>query len=513
MALSLKVLLTLFAVVGVAMVTTVYALLIRRGRFMSTTAMYPIKAIEANTGNLLSSAWPSSSNISQQGDFSSTHTKEAMATGLGDRERSFQDAITLFYLGKMKFDKTPARVAKGIRQCSALPLGNGVKSRLWLTSGSPTMKCTVQLLIWEWVSLWLMLLMLVTILIYNGFFTNELNLDSYPRLVITVIYALAFFMHAYNIWRIGLAFFTKVAAGSAWSLIERANFAIAETDKLQTRNPGQSFEFRSIDKASEEHIPKTFAAHFKHETSPTRTDSQETAVNSPTSKTPPLTDEYLKDLAAAHKALLATQVTERDIARTAANDALARVISNAMIMMGITLSCGFCSWTTPQVTANTPNNFSSAQIGSLALLASLSTGAATMFSSVLNLSIMESCFHTILSLRELRINGQAVEHYKKREFQYERVAFLDGRIPLSPVRFWDVLTVNQWGNFLAVLFMGPAFGLLPGKGDYERRSETAGFDLRVRVRRDFVLLTTRETGGHETENGKNVEVINVCWTG
>jgi hypothetical protein len=508
LAISLKVVVTLLAVLSVIMVTMVYALLIRRGGFMSTTAIFPTKSIKTNIGSLLSTAWPDSTDLGDQTalEFSSSELK---VNEPGDRENSFQNAITLFYLGRMKSDKTQFRVAKGVLQSTALPIGNSKESRLWLTSGSPTTKCTIQLLIWEWISVWLMLLMLATVLAYNGFFTNERNLDSYPRLIIILIYMLAFCIHAFHTWRVSLRFLTKVSAGCSWSLIERGNFAVAETTQLNSHIAGEPFQFRSIDKASEEHTPRNLIARFKHEI-PDEMHSEGIAIATSGSRTSENTDENANDLAAAHKTLLATQITERDIARTSANEALSRVISNAMIIMAITLSCSFCSWTTHQATANTPNNFSSAQIGSLALLGAVSTGSALLFSSALHLSTMEASFHTILCLRELRINGKAIDHHMKRKSQYKSVAFLDGDIPLSPVRFCDLVSLRKRRYYLSMLLAGPALGLLPDKNDFERRSETAGFDFKIKVRKHFVLLTTRETTEHMIENKETVEAIKIC---
>lgn len=314
MALSLKILVTLFAVLSVIMVSMVYALLIRRGGFMSTTAIFPTKAIKSNIGSLLSAAWPDSTDLRDQtaSDFSSSELK---VNEPDDRENSFQNAITLFYLGRMKSDKTQLRVAKGVLQSAALPIGNSKESRLWLTSGSPTTKCTIQLLIWEWISVCLMLLMLATVLAYNGFFTNERNLDSYPRLIIILIYMLAFCIHAFHTWRVSLRFFTKVSAGCSWSLIERGNFAVTETTQLNSHIAGEPFQFCSIDKASEEHTPRKLIARFKHEI-PDELDSEGTGEATSGSRAFKNMDESAEDLAAAHKTLLATQITERDIAST-----------------------------------------------------------------------------------------------------------------------------------------------------------------------------------------------------
>jgi len=108
----------------------------------------------------------------------------------------------------MPTDTHTSRIAKGVRQCVATPEGHTERHRLWLTSGSPLTKNIVQLLIWEWVSLWLMLLMLISVLLFNGFFTNELGIDSYPRLAVTLIYTVSTLIHFLYVWNACSRFFT-----------------------------------------------------------------------------------------------------------------------------------------------------------------------------------------------------------------------------------------------------------------------------------------------------------------
>ena len=526
MTFGIKMAETVLAIVSVAIVTLVYSFLIQRGSLMSTTAMYPRRSIEDNIGKLLSSAWPDSSHDIGGSDtkvreepnekptsFAVT-TKTVTAT-IATTRNSTPDSIKLFYLGRMiadsRSDRPTDRVAKGVIQSAAKPPGPRHLSPLWLTSGSPLTKDVVQLLVWEWTSVWLMLLMLSATLMYNGFLTNELSIDSYPRLTVMLIYATSYVAHALYVWNVCSSFFTNVAAGAAWSLLERAMFAVGETKKLQYHRPGHSFEFRSIDKANEHNVPKTFKAKFKHETYVADTEDDAVAQLGP-EYADQEDEEDPRDMRSALATLSAAQLSERTAATDSVRKALERVISNAMVMMGVTLSTGFSSWTTQQNTENTPNNFNSSLIGSLALLASLSLGAATMFTSALHLSIMDSSYRTILSLKETKINGHAMDHYKKRRAREVPLSFTGGTVPPSKVRFVDIFTANRWRNFFGVIFLGPAFALLPSKSDHERTSADVNFDLMTKVRDKEVLLTTRATEQHlKGKNGTNAEAINVCY--
>jgi hypothetical protein len=514
MPFSFKMVETFLAILSVTLVTLVYSFLIQRGSLMSTTAMYPKRSIEANIGKLLSLGWPDSS--SDATDISTSlqaDTREKSGSGAKSTQRSNPDSIRLLYLGKMLTDSHTDRVAKGVLQCAATPVGSKHRSPLWLTSGSPLTKNIVQLLIWEWASLWLLIFMITATLMYNGFFINQLNLDSYPRLTVMLIYSSAFLVHVFYVWSVCSSFFTSVASGAAWSLLERARFAVGESKKLRRRAIGKHFEFRSIDKASSEYVPTTFSALFKHETqlAGLEEDVRPASIHEGNDDDD---EEDPKDVRAALSTLDAAQKSERRVATDSVAKALDRVISNAMVMMGVTLSTGFSAWTSQQTTDNSPNNFNSTLIGSLALLASLSLGAATMFTSAMHLSIMNSSYRTIVSLKETKINGHAVEHYKKRRLREVPLSFSSGTVPESKVSFADIFATNRWRSFIGVMFFGPAFALLPEARHHHRTSEDIEFDLTVKVRGRDVMLTTGGTNQHARgRDGANVEVINVCYTG
>ena len=532
LAFSIKMAETALAIFSVTLVIITYSVLIQRGSFMSTTAMYPQHSIERNLGSLLSLAWPKRSNEVPVRESNLRRDSKASSRSAGPFEWASAKlpSIQLFYLGRMDTDNNSGLVAKGWLDCAAKPTrkdSTSYRPRIWMTGGSHLTKNVVQLLVWEWVSLWLIIIMLFTTLLYNGFLTNELSMDSYPRLVVTLIYAIAYFFHFWYVWTICMRFFTNVAAGAAWSLLERAKFAICDSKRLQHHRKGSAFNFRGIDKASSEYVPLSFDAVFKHEVGLPRSLIDDTP--SPPSP-PPSTKENAsasdpevddpKEVSSALATLDKAQKTERETATESALTALDRVIANAMVMMGVTLASGFSSWTARQLTDTTPNNFAAAQIGSLALLASLSLGASTMFASAMHLTILCSSYETILSLKETKINGQAVDHYKKRQSFDAVLSFTRGTIPISHVSFCEILSTNNLRNSLGMSFLGPAFALMPSRADHDRTSKETAFDISVRVGSGVggdvdssrILFTTRGTDKHgRGKNGKNLEAINVCY--
>lgn len=516
MALSLRMVETALAVLSIVLVTITYSVLILRGSLMSTTAIYPRRSIRRNIGNLLTLAWPTRSNEEPRTAASPQRDpKSSPSTAKISSASSKPPAIRLFYLGQMDSDE--GIVARGLRDCAAKPDPTDSKhdhSRLWITSGSALTKNVVELLVWEWVSMWLILVMLFSTLLYNGFLTGQLSPDSYPRLTVVLLYVLAYLAHFYYVWTICGSFFTSVAAGAAWSLLQRAKFAIFDRKKLPRHIEGSPFKFRGIDKANSEYVPLTFDARFKHEVelaqspppSPSDADAKE--------------DDDPKELHAALATLSAVQGVQRQTAIDSSTTALDRVITNAMVMMGVTLSSSFSSWTMGQVSDNTPNNFTTTQIGSLALLASLSIGAATMFTSAMHLSILDSSFRVILSLKEMKINGQAIDHYKRRPLSDTHLSFSKGTVPVSSVGFFEILSTNRPHNFFGVLFFGPAFSLMPKRADDERTSDETKFDLAIQVGAapgidrgsSTVVFTTRRTNRHgKGVEGRNLDPINVCY--
>lgn len=526
LAFSIKMAETALAISSVTLVIITYSILIQRGSFMSTTSIYPQHSIERNLGSLLSLAWPRRSNEAPGRESNlRRHFKDSpRSTAPSNSASTKLPSIQLYYLGKMNTDNHSGIVAKGRLDCAAKPNrenSTSYRPRLWLTSGSHLTKNVVQLLVWEWVSLWLIIIMVFATLLYNGFLTNELSADSYPRLVVILIYALAYFFHFWYVWTICMRFFTNVAAGAAWSLLERAKFAICDSKKLQRHEKGSAFKFRGIDKANSEYVPLTFDAVFKHEVDLRGHLIDHTPSSSPVDNASANDSEAddPKEVRAALATLEKTQKAERETATESTRTALDRVIANAMVMMGVTLASGFSSWTARQVTENTPNNFAAAQIGSLALLASLSLGASTMFASAMHLTILCSSYETILSLKETKINGQAVDHYKKRQSFDTVLSFSRGTVPISHVSFCEILSTNNVYNFLSTSLLGPAFALMPSRADHERTSKEMDFDLNVRIGSGIdedveskrILFTTRETDRHgRGKNGKNIEAINVC---
>ncbi|KAI9768684.1 MAG: hypothetical protein M1840_004679 [Geoglossum simile] len=147
-------------------------------------------------------------------------------------------------------------------------------------------------------------------------------------------------------------------------------------------------------------------------------------------------------------------------------------------------------------------------LGSLALLASLSFGVASMFTSVVQLGVLGNSYGMVLMLKEVIINMHEVEHIKKRSPITRPISFTQGTINPQPARLRGATPSS---NIMHILLLGPAYTLLPSKEDQARQSSDTQFQLDITFRGESVILTTGPTNNHSTDaKGENAEILSVC---
>jgi hypothetical protein len=515
---SARVVQTIMAVLAVILVATVYAVLNQSGALLSGTSLYPCRPIEKNLGRILAKAWPERGEDLIPEDQQLSSEESSLSDTIPPKpllpESSLSaDSIRLLYLGKMSTEDQLVRVAKGLKECMAVPKDPANRQALWLASGSALNRNAVQILVWEWASGWLLVIMTLSVVLWNGFCTGNIGLDSYPRLVVVLMYVCASMIHSWYVWRMTLKFFTPVAASSTWSLLERAKFVVAETKRWRKQAPGATYQFRGVDKCSGEYLPARFEATINN--APTEfvymqrkiSGGTEVDVEDPVEQDP----VQLKN---AVITLSTSQKLARETAVHSSEKSLERVTANAMVMLGITISSGFSGWISTQMTDQSPNNAFTTQVGSLALLASLCLGVAAMFTSAMHLSVMASSFETVISLKEVSINGLVLENHTKRRSDSSKVSlsFTKGTLKASKVSICDMIAAGRLRSLPSMLMFGPASSLLPSLSDHERTSSRAEFDFIVNVRGSKVALTTRKTDRHVVrKDGENLEALNVCF--
>jgi hypothetical protein len=333
--------------------------------------------------------------------------------------------------------------------------------------------------------MWMALMMVFSTLIFNGFLTGDRGPDSYPRLVVTIIYLAAYCIHATYVWRFLSSFFTLVAAGSSWSLLNKASFVSVDSDHLGRRHSGGPAPvFKQIGKpASSDSFPVYSACLLQD-----------------VGNIDPVTVEQLSDTQKSEAKTVASW-QKRDVTSCveAGKVALERTITNVIAIMGVTISTGFSVWTTRTV--------ENSQLGSMALLASLILGAGAMFSSVVELSVTDASFRNVLFLKEVMINGEASAHVTKRPSQKRPLGFSHGTVKMERVGIRELMRLSKIGRFMV---FGPGVALLPTAADHQRQSAETRFEFGVRVRGKRVLFTTQSTDRRNNRDPTDVS-INVCY--
>ena len=465
---------TVLAVMSALLVSATYAVLIGPGTRLASTSKLPLAAIESNIGALLERSWPDKS--------SSPHPPDA--------KDSSNDAIRLLYVGKL--DGETSRWARGVEQCEDSPKRRIHTPPMWLTTGSSLTKSMVQLAIWEWVSIWMVLAMVISTLLFNGFFTHYKRPDNYPRLIVMMIYFAGFCVHSWYVWKTFRSLFSLVAAGASWSLLNKAAFASVDATQLDAAlKGGPSPVLKQVGKPAKSDTFPAIEGCYLKDVSVSQPEMNTGTVN---------TNEDMSAITTVNS----WQTREVNSTIEAGKTALERVVTNVMTMLGITITTGFSGWTSVSSTVD-----STSQLGSLALLASLTLGAGAMFSSAIDLSVMVSSFRNVLFLKEVMINGQALAYVQKRHSKRTSIGFTQGSVTMRPVRTRDLAKSN---HLWSLILFGSAYALLPSGEDHLRQAAGAEYEFVIRLREKNVLFTTADTGRHQAvADGGTIESINVCY--
>jgi len=217
------------------------------------------------------------------------------------------------------------------------------------------------------------------------------------------------------------------------------------------------------------------------------------------------TEEHLSDVQRSEAGTVGDwQQKDYSSCITAASSALASVILHITTIVGITITTGFSVWTT---TVESTTESTESQLGSLALLASLTVGAGAMFTSAIHLNVLDAAFKNVLFLKEVMINGESSSHISKRVLKRRIIGFTHNSIEFKTVGMIDLMKLS---SFWSLIIFGPAYTMLPSVAEHERQSAGLEFEFHVQVRGKRVVFTTSMTNRHAKSDGANVEAINVC---
>lgn len=427
--------------ISVIIIMATYAQLIRSAPRISNVSLLPMRAIAKNVGNILEKTW--------------------VDTGPHCKDNS---QLILRCMAKLEGDfyHTPRSIQDIPTRGTRIDMPTHVKH--WVTSGSLLTKYIVQAMVWEWIGFYLSLAVLISTLSYNGFFTGSLRPDATPRLVVVSIYIVGYLTHATFMWARFLEFITYVAGGSAWSMLNKANFGV-----LTYSNDANS-EYAEIDKASTEFIPKTFDTSAEGSDAPMRRDNNST-----------------KAIKEATKTINEIQTAERDSAKDSLKDVHEKIVSNSLLLGTICLSMGFTVWT------SAPTSTITTQIGSWGLLASLSVAGGFMFTSAISMQVAVEAYKQIVLLKEVKINNASIEHVKKSPLKEGTKGFsFSGRqkIKLERVTLSDMFLASDKGRYVYSLIFGPVYGMMPSDAQSKRDPATLNYSLTTEIDDKLLHITT-----------------------
>jgi hypothetical protein len=325
---------------------------------------------------------------------------------------------------------------------------------LWTIHGSQASKNTIQLAIWQWVGLWLMVIMIANTAMYNGFTSGEQNADGWPRIAVVLIYAVFYICHSIFMFYCIFGAYTVAVYSACWTLLGYAGFTIK--GNLDSNNALENWEIdRSI--GSYTFTPKI----------PLPGGQANRGTDESKGEGEPSMDEHQKSIKKVHD----KQKKEEEEVEKATKAALDHVLVNTTILLSISVATSFSTWTPRQQSDST-----STQLGSLALLASASSALGALLGSALQASHIRHHAEKILKMKEIIINGKA-KKYLQGELDkpdWETMVGFARRFEVKPDRhrIWPhhLLRALKPRQIFFGLFLGPAFVLIPSRKESSSKS-------------------------------------------
>ena len=434
-----------------------YWLLMKYTPTLSNEIILPSKLLGDNIAAVLSLTWP----------------KHYM--GAPDEKLNYYPYKWLLYYKKeldvspLKFNKRPFHQVLGFGDIKKIPTNNevGKSHMVTVNAFSPVMKSLVQIAIWNYVSLWLVLVMIGNTLVYNGFLSHGVTNDSVLRLLLVGVYAVASIGHCYRTMTLLYRNFTSVLFQTCWTIIcKQFVFGDHMTHRTCRLRGGP------VDPNSSDLVWTTF--HFElfgiTERADTYTEggdpmgsNDESVVLSERSddeirgfhikardRIESKFDEFVKPIREA----------EMKAYEKATESALEKALANVAVLLGICLATALAPWSSIQTISAT-----SAQLGSYALLLSISAGFLALISSMTQLTNATESARTLLLLQEKTIaacrthDEDASKDFSLRDQpRFSLSKDIEGRSQFKLSSLWR--SMSLLGKLLCLL-LGPALMLIP----------------------------------------------------
>ncbi|KAF7502100.1 hypothetical protein GJ744_007211 [Endocarpon pusillum] len=346
---------------------------------------------------------------------------------------------------------------------------------------SPVMKSLVQIAIWNSVSFWLVLIMIVNTLIYNGFISNNITNDSIIRVVLICLYAAANAGHQF--WTTILLYhnFTSILLQTCWTFICK-EFIILDYGLYKKHQKWFKTYFPAPDYNSMDSRSFNFQLFGMTE----RSDTYRLACNDDVIRVTEMGGNGLT-LQAYDKRrgyyLITQDKTESKFDKfveplreaeikayeKAAEAALEKILANIAVLLAICLATALAPWTSTQKI-----DARNAQLGSYALLLSISTGLLALVGSMSQVTDAAYSARTLLLFQEKTILSSTHddELISKNFSLRDEPGFgfsqgIAGQSQLTSYSLW--WSTSLLGKLPCLLF-GPALMLIPR---FHRNCETS----------------------------------------
>lgn len=396
------------------------------------------------------------------------------------------------HIGKFK---TPLKGSTSTENASKGP-------DIWINVASPVTKSLVQIAIWEFVSLWLVLGMIISTFMYNGFAsfnrTGAGSVDVIPRLVLVCLYATANVTHAIYAMHYFYCIMTAIGFQACWTLASKL-FVFTERDQhdnwenspspMNCRqyshyNPdnysesalvllryqyallGEIKVIEAYDSFCRKHefvVPNLLSREQSRARSARdgcdfalvkNTDRQFWRDNLPSKKF--VEKDETMDL---------MRKREIDSLERTAATSLERILTNAVVITGVCFATGLAPYTSIAIPTS---DTAAAQIGSYALLAALGTGFTALLNSMTSLANAADSARMLLRFQEhtfavpqKTLSGNDIDHIT-RNLEQRGLGFSDSSIQgTTPITTRTLLRQSRQSFMLP--FFGPAFVLIPKK--------------------------------------------------
>ncbi|KAI0974866.1 hypothetical protein F4678DRAFT_457980 [Xylaria arbuscula] len=356
---------------------------------------------------------------------------------------------------------------------------------LAVLAGSPAMKSIVQASIWEWVAVWLAFIALVNTAIYNGFVTGDKTSDMVLRLLLVSIYAGAVVGHALYITHFNIySILSCLVFQATWELLIRS-FAIMST---YDHASALTFEGTMLGETKVKELIRKNGISQELDGKLIRvplgvelrsSDFEEPWQFHQSELADPFFDDVELVESILEKKIKVVLESEIKIFEKSAEAALDRTMASIAILLGICLATGLSPWTSTKSADAT-----STQLGSYALLLSVSTGLLALVSSLSHFSTMTDSAFMLLKLKEHVLAATPNGHLEAEKVQYwnqNREPDFGFSPNFTPIPHYQITTTRLLHLMTRIqrcwsIFLGPILPFLP---IYPIGNEYNGIDLQV----------------------------------